>query len=162
MKRKPILKAFFIIPWRTVKGDDHYYTGSDRVIYADTASKAKYKYYLHTEQDDEGWFKNRVVRAKDSDLYAPEPAEEIATLTKNQIEIIKGAYGFNSRSPGYRNHFAAGSKDDGDCRVLVTKKIMKYLAERSKTAICPDELFCLTDYGKEVVASMLPIKKYSG
>lgn len=53
---------------------------------------------------------------------------ETTQLTKRQLEILKHSVGFDSRQPGFRNHFCAAIGNDEDyetCRELERMGLME-------------------------------------
>jgi|JI10StandDraft_1071094.scaffolds.fasta_scaffold22761_12 hypothetical protein len=52
---------------------------------------------------------------------------EAKNLSSRQVEILKHAVGYGSKSPGYRNHFCAeiGSDDHATCLILEDAGLME-------------------------------------
>ena len=144
--KKKLSKAYEVIPnWSDY--DEGY------LIYADTASKAKYKAYIESECEDDEWFKWKVRRKKHHDLYENIEHELTEKLSKEEIDIISHMNGNNSRNPGYRDHYCTGKHEIDKFKNLIELNIT------TKGAWRGDQCFLyLTDLGKEIAFSMLPTK----
>lgn len=124
-----------------------------QTIYAETASKARYAFYLDLSEhyEKEIFMKIKVRRSKYQDLLMPEPHAAIAELSKEQISKMKHAVGFDSAVPGHRNYYQVANDDDWEYLVK-----MGYAAKGENLNL---PYFYLTDIGKEIVWSIKPQKR---
>lgn len=142
---KLISKAFRVTPsW-----SDYGY-----LIIADTPGKAKYQAYIESECEDEEWFKWSVKRCKEHDIFENIEHELLEKLTEKEIDIISHMNGNNSRTPGYRNHYCTGKHGFKDFDNLIS------LGITTKGSWSGKQCFLyLTNLGKEIAFSMLPVKR---
>ena len=145
-----IKKAYRVIPhWAP---ESEYSKGKSDPIYAETASKAKYQAYRHMDYDDEEWFKNRVLRWKEKDLFPPKLHPRIKYLSKSELQKIIHTYGADSYSPGFRNYYN-GSIDDLELCGLVIKGIMERNNSRDSILSKGTTYYHLTDLGINIAMS---------
>lgn len=124
-----------------------------QTVYADTASKARYSFYLDLSEhyEKEIFMKIKVRRNRCSDLLLREPHAELANLTDEQVKKMKHAIGFHSAVPGHRNYYQVKNDDDWECLVN------KGYAEKGESLNLP--YFYLTDLGKELIWSLKPYRR---
>lgn len=141
-----IKKAWRIYP------PNGFFSESD-VFYAHTAAKARAEMVRQLDWDD-GWahvLKCKVERAKDLDIHFSTRLPLADDLTKKELHIISHSYG-----TGYRDHYCAGGEDIAICKRLMDDHGLFYSPFFS--LMDDDErLFRLTDKGKDLAKSVLPL-----
>lgn len=123
LKAKPILKAFTVCPqWVLDEYPLAHITGEASLVYAKTASKAK---YAARDEEDENWFYASVRRDPNNDLYAPEPIEN--DLSEEALKALLHTVGV--RSTWKRNGLRARTCDRNYYNCSADNPKMKELVE---------------------------------
>lgn len=93
---------------------------------------------------------DKATAAKIAEM-SRKPDSGIGGVTNDEICIMRHALGQTSQgASSHRNHFCADSNDLDTCRALVAKGLM---FEGRKVSDVPDQLFHVTQEGKNVVAA---------
>jgi len=149
-KEKPVKKA-----WNITLDD---YPEYPMVIYAETAGKAKAE-YIRTDEGDFSWSDIASVkcrRSKPDDLYAQEKHESLVGVDTKLIYHLMHSLGVEvgGHCPDefYRNYSAYGQKHER-CELLVKLGLMENYKKFS------NEVYSVTEKGKEAVMTLLLIKK---
>jgi hypothetical protein len=153
-------KAFIVIPhWSDIQSPERYKQG-DSPTYAETASKAKYEYYLHLEMDDNDWFKYRALRWPEMDLFPPVLHDNIKDMeiTEKELKKMIHTYASDSDSPGYRNYYN-GPIDDKEFKRLLMLDLAVRNTSRDNSLTKGTTYFHLTELGIKVVMSTREVKR---
>lgn len=164
MKEKIVSRAFECTSSDWFKVDNSWYTEEERyseTVYADTASKARYKfflsqdfYYRNSKEKGEILTSIKVRRRKGMDLVQNEPHELSAQLTKQMYDKAFHAIGNQALLKPYRNRYVCDHDDDWE------KMITLGLAEKLPftQGVC-DHYYYLTELGIKVIVSMQSINR---
>lgn len=156
---KQFKKAYIVIPhwsdtqnpivWKLQHGCN--------AIYAESASKAKYKQYLNIEDQENEFYKYRALRWKEKDLFPPVLHPQIKDLTKSELnKMIHTCAADHDTDPGYRNYYN-GSIDDKDLNHLCEIQLMGRNTNNDHILNKGSTYFYLTEIGLRVANSTRPI-----
>lgn len=131
---------------------------SPQIIFAETASKARYAMYLMLE-DDTKITQIEVKRAARADQRLPEEHRLVAELTEEQRHIVRHAFGQDRNGNGYRDHYCTAP---GDLNLLSLAWEFGLFTgphgdrEYDEISGWAGSFFYLTSLGIDVARSMLP------
>lgn len=156
MKKEIIIKkAFQCTDAEDWKYLDSHFLSKDyfsKIVYADTASKARYKTILETDCYELKFKDVRVRGSFQNDLLLNEPHVLHIQINKSQYSKIAHAIGHDFKEDPYRNRYCIDNDPEWD------DLVGKGLAE-SGHAI-GQKYYWLTDLGLTVILSMNPIPRY--
>lgn len=132
------------------------------IVFAPSAGAARYRLKLELGDcyPDLKFSEIRAWRAKDSDRALPAEHWIVPELSPEDRQVVMHAFGADSRMPGYRDHFCT---HPGSTRLLrLTFELGLFHGPYGEGAYGVTEgwsgaFFCLTDLGKHVARSMLPL-----
>lgn len=150
-----ILKAF---KYRVCGIDD------GGTIHAATASKARYALLLDLRDlyEDIAFSDISMRRAPELDIKFPPEHRIVAELDKRDREIILHAYGYQGHKPeraGYRDHYCTSPADGRMLRLAWELGLFRgpYGQQDIDQSRWVGVFFYLTDLGRHVARSMIPI-----
>ena len=155
-----IIKAFRC----KVRGFDN-----ETIIYAKTASKARYLFKLNCDdRDDDISFQHiGVRRAPELDMKFPILPAVAAKLNEEDKELIIHAFGGGSHIKperwGYRDHYCCQPNDEMLTK-LVSRGLFRGPCGVDAKGVMPGwtgAFFYLTDSGKEVALALIGLREYA-
>lgn len=147
---KEYKKAFLVIPHWADDQSIEAHKDQSSAVYAETAGKAKYLYYIFNDMQDDGWFKYRALRWHEMDLFPPVLSEDLKKLPESAIKKMIHTYAADSNSPGYRNYYN-GSINDEDFQILIFMGLAERNKSRDNSLSKGTTYFHLTEKGKKAI-----------
>lgn len=142
--------------WWEIDGGLNTPNAYSETVFADNASKARYLFFLGLESESQDLFLQiRCRRKKSQDLVARKHHPLLQKISEAQLSKMKHAVGIQEDryedANFYRNNYQASNDPDFDN--LVEKKLAV------KTKHMQLDYYRLTDLGKMVVLSVIPISR---
>lgn len=135
--------------------------GERDVFYAETSSKARAMAYRRWNDTVPITFREIVVRrAKHRDVVLPDEHRLVAELTHQQRHMVTHAFGCDRHGNGCRDHYCTDPSDMDALKLAWEMGIFRGPCGEGAYGETPGwcgAFFYLTDLGKTVAASMLPI-----
>jgi len=128
------------------------------IAYGDSASKVKYNAALSMDYEDNDWFRMKIRRSPENDLFAPMLDECLKAVPRVQQRILAHANGNDTSSYGFRDYYCT-SKDDPDLLSLVDKGLMGGPVYHKGLLPKNSAYFYLTKTGAKAARSMLPRRR---
>lgn len=122
-------------------------------VFADTAGKARYAYWLGVDACYGPFTSVKVWREPGLDKMQKEPHPIVSELTGEQIKMMKHAWGFESHMPGYRNYYNVDFNPAWDelCALRI--------ATTSGKRYTREYFYHLTELGQSALRSLLPVSR---
>ena len=150
-RMKTFKKAFLVIPHWADNDSVSWGKSNSHPIYAETASKAKYDFYLGLEMDDNDWFKYRSLRWPEMDLMPPVLHPMVKEISKSALDKMVHTCGAATKRSD-RNYYN-GPVDDEDFKILIEKKLSERNSSRDGMLSAGTTYYHLTELGLEVARS---------
>lgn len=132
------------------------------IVYAATAGKARYQAFLNIQDcfPDITIMQISVKRAAYADKILPDEHWIVADLTPEQRHMVTHAFGQDRHGNGYRDHYCTTPSDLNALKLSWELGIFSGpFGEKAhgETPGWVGAFFYLTEFGKHVAASMLPV-----